>query len=130
MFNRVTILAAGWVLHYNTLDFLYPNMPVGAGSILEFYDKILESLDENWQPRQEVYASTKSGISLALYTAEGVITKEWLRPFIGAMKKRVVATNNAGSTMASFRMVAVSAATQVAVVIALTLPWAGAAGAA
>ena len=42
----------------------------------------------------------------------------------------MVATQNAGSTMASFKMTAVSAVSGVTVAVALVLPWAGAAVAA
>ncbi|KAI4281393.1 MAG: hypothetical protein L6R38_003727 [Xanthoria sp. 2 TBL-2021] len=130
IFNHVVVLGGGWALHYNTLDFIRPNVPTGAESLLQFYDLILASLDAEWEHRQQVYASTPGGISLALYSAETLITKEWLRPFINALKKRVVVTHNAGSTMAGFKMTAVSAVSGVAVVFALALPSAGAAAAA
>lgn len=85
IFNRVVVLSGGWALYYNSLDFMRPNVPTGAESLLQFYDLILASLDADWQPRQRVYASTPGGISLAVYSAETLITKEWLRPFINAL---------------------------------------------
>ncbi|KAI4247411.1 MAG: hypothetical protein L6R42_009612 [Xanthoria sp. 1 TBL-2021] len=88
LFNRVVVLGGGWALYYNTLDFMRPNVPTGAESLLQFYDLILASLDADWEPRQQVYASTPGGISLAVYSAETLITKEWLRPFINALGER------------------------------------------
>ncbi|KAI4257597.1 MAG: hypothetical protein L6R42_005547 [Xanthoria sp. 1 TBL-2021] len=85
LFNRVVVLGGGWALYYNTLDVMRPNVPTGAESLLQFYDLILASLDAEWEPRQQVYASTPGGISLAVYSAETLITKEWLRPFINAL---------------------------------------------
>ncbi|KAL9626496.1 MAG: hypothetical protein Q9204_007256 [Flavoplaca sp. TL-2023a] len=129
IFNRISTLSGGWSLYYNTLDFMSPNVPIAADSLLHFYDLVIESLEDGWAPRQRVYAHAGE-IKLVMETANGIITKEWVVGFVRALKKRVVATNNAGGTMASFRMTAVSAVSGAAVVCALVLPWAGGAPAA
>ncbi|KAL8835828.1 MAG: hypothetical protein Q9176_006709 [Flavoplaca citrina] len=129
IFNRISTLSGGWSLYYNTLDIMSPNIPIAADSLLHFYDLVIESLEDGWAPRQRVYA-VAGEIKLVMETANGIITKEWVVGFVRALKKRVVATNNAGGTMASFRMTAVSAVSGAAVVCALVLPWAGGAPAA
>ncbi|KAI4224633.1 MAG: hypothetical protein LQ349_007201 [Xanthoria aureola] len=94
--NGAINLNNGWSLHYNTLDIILPNIPIAATSLLQFYDLILASLEEeegDWEPRHRVFASTPEGgggIKLGLYAAETLITKEWLGAFVRALERGIL----------------------------------------
>ena len=38
----------GWTVHWNSLDFIFPNYPAAAQSLIDLYDSIIDKIAADW----------------------------------------------------------------------------------
>lgn len=151
LFADTCAWGGGWTLHWNTLDFIFPNVPAPAQKLIELYDSVIDKIAAEWsyEPDQQARTVHLGEVTLDIQSNQA-IPLGWLTKFCldavccrqssllcttdGVLTHRQInqvrATYNAGSTAASYKMIFTRAVSGVVVVVTLTLPWAGAAAAA
>ncbi|KAI4274784.1 MAG: hypothetical protein L6R38_006039 [Xanthoria sp. 2 TBL-2021] len=131
LFADTCAWGGGWTLHWNTLDFIFPNVPAPAQKLIELYDSVIDKIAAEWsyEPDQQARTVHLGEVTLDIQSNQA-IPLGWLTKFCLDAINQVRATYNAGSTAASYKMIFTRAVSGVVVVVTLTLPWAGAAAAA
>lgn len=75
-------LGDGWTVHWNSLDFFFPNYPAAAQSLIDLYDSIIDKIAADWsfEPDQPARRVKYGDITFDIQSNQA-ISLGWLTQF-------------------------------------------------